>query len=68
MLGWGLGVLGVALVCGLLLAASGGIGSCGPQPGALPFTIGYMITLPFGAILTLVGLFQWVVNRYRHRK
>jgi len=68
MLRWGLGILGVALVCGLLLAASGGIGSCGPQPGALPFMIGYMITLPLGAILTLIGLIQWAVNRYRHRK
>jgi len=68
MLRWGLSILGVALLFMLILEGSGGLGSCGPSPGALPFFFGYMIALPLGGLLTLIGLVQLAIDRFRHRK
>jgi len=68
MLGWELSILGVALACLLILGGFGGLGSCGPTPGMLPVLIGYMLALPIGGLLTLIGLIQLAISRFRQRK
>jgi hypothetical protein len=68
MLRWGLAILGVGLVLLVILERSGGLGSCGPRPGMLPVLIGFMLALSVGGLLTLIGLVQLAIDRFRHRK
>jgi hypothetical protein len=68
MLRWGLSILGVGLILLLILESAGGLGSCGPGTGMLPVLLGYMVALPIGALLTLIGLIQLAVHRLRHRQ
>ena len=67
MLRWGVSILAAGAVLAWILSASGGIGSCGPRPGMLPVLIGFMAALPLGALLTLIGLGQFVLHRIRGR-
>jgi hypothetical protein len=67
MLRWGVSILVAGALLGWILSASGGLGSCGPGSGMLPVLIGFMIALPLGALLTLIGLIQLAVHRIRHR-
>jgi hypothetical protein len=68
MLRWGLSILGVGLFSMLILGSSGGFGSCGPSTGMLPFFLTYMLAIPIGGVLTLIGLIQLAIDRFRHRK
>ena len=68
MIRWGLSILGIALVFLLILESSGGLGSCGPSPGMLPVLLGYMLTLPIGGLMTLIGLIQLAINRFHRRR
>jgi hypothetical protein len=67
MLRWGISILAAGALLGWILSASGGLGSCGPRSGMLPVLIGFMVALPLGAFLTLIGLIQLAVRRIRHR-
>lgn len=67
MLRWGLSILAVALVLLLILQGWGGLGSCGPSPGALPVFFAYMLALPVGGLLTVIGLTRLAIHRYRNR-
>lgn len=68
MLRWGLSILGVGLVLLLILEGSGGLGSCGPGSGMLPVLLAYILALPVGSLLTLIGLALLALDRFRHRK
>jgi hypothetical protein len=73
MLKWGLVTLGIGLALLLLFAVLNGagviyFGSCGPSPGALPLLLAYVVALPLGGLLTLIGLVQLAIDRFRHRK
>lgn len=67
MLRRGVSILAVGAVFAWVLSASGGLGSCGPRPGMLPILIGFMLALPLGALLTVIGLGQLVFQRLRNR-
>lgn len=68
MLRLGLSTLGVGALLALILENSGGIGSCGPRPGMLPVLLAYMIALSMGSLVTLVGMVQLAIDRFRHRE
>jgi uncharacterized membrane protein YgdD (TMEM256/DUF423 family) len=73
MLRWGLSILGVGLLFLLVFASleKAGVvyfGSCGPSLGAVPLLFVCMLALPIGGVLTLIGLIQLAINRFRHRK
>jgi hypothetical protein len=67
MLRWGLSILGIGLLLLLILESSGGLGSCGPRPGMMPILLAYMLALPIGGLLTMIGLIQLAIDRFRHR-
>jgi len=67
MFKWGLAILGFGLVLLMIIEGSGGLGSCGPKSGMLPVLIGYMVALPTGTLLTLIGLLKLAVDRFRRR-
>ena len=68
MLRWGLSILGVGLVLLLFLEGSGGLGSCGPGSGMLPVFLAYIVALPVGSLVTLIGLVLHAIDRFRGRK